>query len=131
MLLRLASSWTVVSPRVLVLCFLGTGRLLSFMHRAPGPALVHCHAPFSEHPVSLLLPTGGHGKAGGGAPPPGDGGLEGVELDGLGRPGGVGLCEHRVDPRIAAEGWDDRLVDAARCPSALAMEQDELRIRLL
>src|SRR6266446_685845 len=43
MLLRWASSWTVVSTRVLVLLLLGTGGLLPCMHRNPGADLVHRH----------------------------------------------------------------------------------------
>src|SRR5260370_41312486 len=43
MVLRCASSWTVVSTRVLFAWFLGTGRLLSCVRRDPSADLVHRH----------------------------------------------------------------------------------------
>src|SRR5258708_1372302 len=54
MLLRCASSWTVVSTRVLFAWFLGTGHLLSCTRRDTGADLVHCHVRVMQlHVVPL------------------------------------------------------------------------------
>src|SRR5260370_18503359 len=54
MWLRWASSWTVVSSRVLFGWFLGTGHLLACTRRDTGADLVHCHVRVMQlHVVPL------------------------------------------------------------------------------